>query len=149
MYEFNFDFFSLKRFFNYNWHCVSRGGKNRKQLLKNAPKPCCRLQILIGPTYAIWLVFAYGVLQSTYMWAHWNVRKCGVFWFFSGGNDNTTINHIYCPIFHFQLIPVKVTACERCTSLSLLSLLLVGSISVDSWVNWRYGFCHSSHNPAL
>lgn len=44
---------------------------------------------------------------------------------FSGGDDNTTINHIYCPIFHFQLILVEVTTCERCTSLSPMSFLLV------------------------
>lgn len=39
----------------------------------------------------------------------------------SGGDDNTTINHIYCPIFHFQLILVEATTCksQRCIELKL------------------------------
>lgn len=46
----------------------------------------------ISQAYAIWLVF----------------KRMWILWFLSGVDDITTINHIYCPYFHFQLILVEV-----------------------------------------
>lgn len=72
--------------------------KGRKRLHRSR---CMRafgtMAFSIPRAYAIWLVF-------TRMWIY-----CDFFRWVQ--MTSPTINHIYCPIFHFQLIPVEVIVC--------------------------------------
>lgn len=73
----------------------------------------------IPRAYAIWLVFAR-------MWIY-----CDFFCWVQ--MTSSTINHIYCPIFHFQLIWVEVIVCG-CTNEQS-----IGSLNVISIDFFRFG----------